>query len=61
MKLIKARKLRKNQKVSINGHWLEIVRIEETFHPTPKLMLRFLNGKSIIADKDEEFYVLIDE
>lgn len=54
MKPTAAHKLKRGDTVSINGFWLEIVRIEETFHTPPKRMLLFLNGKSVLVDKDEE-------
>lgn len=54
-KLTPAHKLGRGDRVSVDGFWLELVRVMPTNHEPPKLMLLFLNGKSRVADRNEEF------
>lgn len=55
MKLTKASDLRSGDIISVDGFWLELVRVAPTSHVPPKVMLLFMSGKALIADRDEEF------
>lgn len=61
MKLTPAWKLRRGDRVSVDGFLLEVVRVEPTEHVEPHVMVQFLNGKARVAKKDEEFLRLEEE
>ena len=60
MKIRKATELRRGMRISMDGNWLELIRVNPTSHPVPMLQLLFLNGRSVLARPDEEFVVKDD-
>lgn len=60
MKLTRAGSLRRGHRVSIDGYWLEIVRVSSTAHEEPTVVILFLNGRVMTATVDEDFLVLED-
>lgn len=64
--LKQASEVRRGDFISIDGNWLEVIRVNPTGHPedvesirSPKsLQFLFLNGRSMIVRPDEEFMVL---
>lgn len=61
MKLTAAWKLRRGDRVSVDGYMLEVVQVAPTQHAEPSVMILFLNGKARIARRDEEFLRVEDE
>lgn len=61
MKLTPARKLRRGDRVSVDGFLLEVVKVSPTEHVEPHVMILFLNGKARVAKQDEEFLRVEDE
>lgn len=57
MSLKRAEDVRRGDRISIDGFWLELIRKNPTGHPEGFLQLLFLNGRSILVRKDEELLV----
>jgi hypothetical protein len=57
MTLKAAKDVRRGELVSVDGFWLEVVRVNPTQNPG-LLQILFLNGKSMLMKPDEEVLVL---
>lgn len=63
--LRKASEVRRGDFISVDGNWLEVIRVNPTGHPedvdairSPKsLQFLFLNGRSMIVGPDEDLMV----
>lgn len=54
MTLRKASEVVRGDRVSKDGFWLEVVRVNPTNHPDGLLQFLFLNGRAILYRPDEE-------
>lgn len=65
MTIKRAQEVRRGDRISIDGNWHEVIRVNPTGHPdavesirSPKsLQFLFLNGRSMIVRPDEEFLI----